>query len=108
MIRQPTASHVGERKSIAVVTDAISPFHRGGKETRYNELLPRLADDFEVRVFTMHWWPEKSKTRLIGGVEYWAICPVFALYNKVRRSMLEAVVFACACRAPAHRALRRS
>ncbi len=97
MIRQTTASHVEDRKSIAVVTDAISPFHRGGKESRYSELLPRLVEDFEVRVFTMHWWPEKSKTRLVKGVEYWAICPVFALYNKGRRSMLEALVFACAC-----------
>lgn len=88
---------VKERISIAVVTDAIHPYHRGGKEIRYFELLPRLAEFCDVRVYTMHWWPEKSRTRVEGGIEYRAICPKFALYNKARRSMFEALVFACAC-----------
>ena len=83
--------------SLAIVTDAIHPYHRGGKESRYAELLPRIAASAKVTVYTMHWWPERSHTRTEGGVEYRAICPLFPLYNDVRRSILEAVVFALAC-----------
>ena len=86
-----------KRTSVAVVTDAIHPYHRGGKEIRYSQLLPRLKEPLDVRVYTMHWWPERSTTRTEQGVEYQAICPLFALYNKDRRSMLEAVAFALAC-----------
>ncbi|MGD0286955.1 MAG: glycosyltransferase family 4 protein [Acidimicrobiales bacterium] len=85
------------RASLAVVTDAILPYHRGGKEIRYSQLLPRLQESLDVRVYTMHWWPERSTKRIEQGVEYRAICPLFALYNDVRRSMLEAAAFAFAC-----------
>src|SRR5665213_321169 len=86
-----------KRVSVAVVTDAIYPYHRGGKEIRYYEMLPRIRETLDVRVYTMHWWDEKSKTRWEHGVEYEAICRLFALYNDVRRSMLEAIAFALAC-----------
>ena len=85
------------RASVAVVTDAIHPYHRGGKEIRYSQLLPRLQESFDVCVYTMHWWPEHSTRRSEQGVEYQAICPLFALYKEARRSMLEAVAFAFAC-----------
>lgn len=82
------------RPSVAVVTDAIYPFHRGGKEIRYFELLPRLGASFDVQVYTMHWWPESASTRCQDGIRYQAICPLFSLYNDVRRSTIEAIVFA--------------
>ena len=85
------------RPSVAVVTDAIFPYHRGGKEVRYLQLLPRLEQSFDVRVYTMHWWPERGTKRRDHGVEYQAICPLFALYHGARRSMLEAIAFAFAC-----------
>src|ERR1019366_790887 len=85
------------RMSVAVVTDALHPYHRGGKETRYFQLLSRLERSFDVRVYTMHWWPERSRIRRNKGIEYRAICPLFGLYKGTRRSVLEAVVFAVAC-----------
>ena len=84
-------------RSVAVVTDAIYPYHRGGKEIRYSQLLPRLGASFEVRVYTMHWWPERRRSTSVDGVEYRAICPLFPLYHKARRSITEAVLFALAC-----------
>ncbi len=57
------------RASVAVVTDAIHPYHRGGKEIRYSQLLPRLQESFDVCVYTMHWWPEHSTRRSEQGVE---------------------------------------
>ena len=85
------------RPSVAVVTDAIHPYHRGGKEVRYSQLLPRLKSTLTIRVYTMHWWPEPGKTRTDQGVEYQAICPLVPLYKDERRSMLEAIVFALSC-----------
>jgi len=64
---------------------------------RYHQVLPRLAKTLDVRVYTMHWWPERVSTRLENGVEYRAICPMVPLYAGARRSMLEALAFAAAC-----------
>jgi glycosyltransferase involved in cell wall biosynthesis len=83
--------------SVAVVTDALHPYHRGGKEMRYFQLLCRLQSSFDVHVYTMHWWPERSRIRRDQGIEYEAICPLFELYKGTRRSMLQAIVFAIAC-----------
>src|SRR5271166_1316271 len=86
-----------KRPSVAIVTDSLHPYHRGGKEIRYSKLLPRLGESLDICVYTMHWWPERSSTRWEEGVEYRAICPLVALYKGTRRSMLEAIVFAIAC-----------
>lgn len=85
------------RTKVAVVTDAIAPYHSGGKEMRYAQLLTRLQKTCDVRVYTMHWWPESATRRRQDGVEYQAICPLVRLYSGARRSVLEAVVFAFAC-----------
>jgi glycosyltransferase involved in cell wall biosynthesis len=82
---------------VALVTDAIYPYHRGGKEMRYHQVLPRLAKTLDVRVYTMHWWPERASKKLGDGVEYQAICPMVPLYAGTRRSMLEALAFAATC-----------
>jgi glycosyltransferase involved in cell wall biosynthesis len=81
---------------IALVTDAIAPYHRGGKEQRYQALAPRLARDAEVHVYTMKWWPGPS-VRHDGDVVYHAIAPLVPLYTGERRSIREALVFAVCC-----------
>lgn len=84
------------RPRIALVTDAIGPYHRGGKEQRYQQLAPRLAAGADVHVYTMHWW-KGPKVRREGEVTYHAICPLMPLYSGARRSILQAVVFALSC-----------
>lgn len=84
------------RPVIALVTDAIAPFHRGGKEQRYVELSRRLAERAEVHVYTMNWWGG-PRTRRDGEVTYHAICPLLPLYSGGRRSIRQAVVFAICC-----------
>jgi glycosyltransferase involved in cell wall biosynthesis len=81
---------------IALVTDAIAPYHRGGKESRYLEVAQRLTRDAEVHVYTMNWWRGPA-TRHDGGVTYHAICPLLPLYAGDRRSIVQALVFALAC-----------
>jgi glycosyltransferase involved in cell wall biosynthesis len=86
----------GPRPRIALVTDAIGPYHRGGKEQRYQQLAQRLAARADVHVYTMHWW-DGPKVRHDAGVTYHAISPLMPLYSGARRSILQAIVFALSC-----------
>jgi glycosyltransferase involved in cell wall biosynthesis len=84
------------RPVVAMVTDAIHPYHRGGKEMRYHELSRHLAGYADVDIYTMNWW---------GGPRVWsndavtfhAISPLRPMYNKDRRSTSQALHFALAC-----------
>jgi glycosyltransferase involved in cell wall biosynthesis len=77
-----------------MVTDAIYPYHMGGKETRTRQLSTRLAaGGTEVHVFTMNWWRGPAY-RVEDGVHYHALCRAYPLYSGSRRSILEAVMFA--------------
>ncbi len=85
------------RPVIALVTDAIDPYHRGGKEQRYAELATRLAQRAEIHVYTMNWWQGDSP-RVADGVTYHAIAPLKPLYTQDgRRSIWQAIVFAFCC-----------
>lgn len=82
--------------SIAVVSDAVYPWHTGGKETRYQELLKRLPGlGLDVEIYTMNWWG--GKEMISGDIRYRAISPKFALYSGNRRSIFQSVMFALAC-----------
>ena len=84
------------RPVIAMVTDAIHPFHRGGKEMRYHELSRRLANHADVHIYTMNWWGG-PQVRSDDAVTFHAISPLRPLYTADRRSMSQAIYFACAC-----------
>ena len=99
-VKQPSgpAETSGEnRPVVAIVTDAIAPYHRGGKELRYEKLVPRLAEHLEVHVYTMNWWAG-PRTISRDGAQYHAICRYWPLYRGGRRSIRQAVVFALSCR----------
>jgi glycosyltransferase involved in cell wall biosynthesis len=84
------------RPRVALVTDAIFPYHRGGKEIRYHEVARRLAAHADVRVYTMNWWGG-PRVRHEDGVTFEAISPLLPLYAGDRRSVKQAVVFALSC-----------
>lgn len=84
------------RPVVALVTDSIHPFHRGGKEIRYHEIAHRLAERADVHVYTMNWW-QGARERREGNVTYHAIAPLLPLYSGPRRSVRQAVVFALSC-----------
>jgi glycosyltransferase involved in cell wall biosynthesis len=81
---------------IAMVTDAIAPYHWGGKEQRYRALAPRLTSYAEMHVYTMHWW-DGPRTMTQDNVTYHAICPRLALYKDGHRSIAQGLLFALAC-----------
>lgn len=84
------------RQVVAMVSDAIYPYHRGGKELRYHELTRRLADRADVHVYTMHWW-KGLRTHTDGMVTFHAISPLLPLYVRGRRSLSQSVIFAWCC-----------
>jgi glycosyltransferase involved in cell wall biosynthesis len=81
---------------VAFVSDAIYPYHRGGKELRYYELARRISELAEVHVYTMKWWtgPRAYKD---NAVTFHAISPLIPLYAKHRRSIRQAIIFAVGC-----------
>lgn len=82
---------------IAVVSDAIYPFNKGGKEIRYHHVVRRLPGvGYDVDVYTMRWWegPAPSGPH---GVRFRALCRRYPLYAGSRRSIAEAVLFSLAC-----------
>lgn len=84
------------RPVVAMVSDAIYPYHRGGKEIRYHELARRLAARAEVHVYTMNWW-RGPRERTEDGVTFHAISRLHGLYTRNRRSVSQAMFFAVAC-----------
>lgn len=84
------------RPVIAMVTDAIYPYHLGGKEMRYHELSRRLADRADVHIYTMNWW-NGPPVRTDDKVTYHAISRLRPMYNDDRRSTGQALFFALAC-----------
>jgi glycosyltransferase involved in cell wall biosynthesis len=84
------------RPVVALVTDAIYPWHRGGKEVRYHEVAQRLSEHADVHVYTMNWWGG-GRERRENDVTFHAISPLVPLYSGERRSIRQALVFALGC-----------
>ena len=81
---------------VALVSDAIYPYFRGGKEFRYHELAARLSRRADVHVFTMKWW-DGPTTRHEGHVTFHAASRLYPMYAGDRRSFREAIFFALGC-----------
>jgi glycosyltransferase involved in cell wall biosynthesis len=88
--------NAAQRPIVALVTDAIYPYHCGGKELRYHELASRLAEKADVHIYTMNWWAG-SRTHRDGNITYHALCRVWPLYAGNRRSVIQAMFFAVGC-----------
>jgi len=87
---------MSKRLVVALVCDTIHPYSHGGRELRYHELARRLADRFEIHIYTMRWW-DGPRVYSEGGVTYHAISPLLPLYSRGRRSIRQAIVFALCC-----------
>lgn len=86
----------GTRPTVALVTDAIYPYFRGGKEVRYHEIAQRLARWADVNIFTMKWW-DGAPVRNDGAVTFRATSRLYPMYSGERRSYREAFFFAFSC-----------
>ncbi len=81
-----------------MISDAIYPYNKGGKEKKIFEISTRFAEKgHDVHIFTMKWWKENTKTIVKNGVHLHAISPLYPLYSGKRRSFREAIFFAFHC-----------
>ena len=82
---------------VAIVSDAIYPYNKGGKELRYHEITSRLAAaGWDVHIYTMQWW-DGPREVVVDGITYRAVCRRHGLYTGGRRSIFQALAFAVAC-----------
>lgn len=87
---------INDEPVVAIVVDALFPYHLGGREVRYHELATRLAKISSVHIYTMNWW-HGPRTVLDGKVTIHGICRLLPLYAGGRRSLRQAIFFAVAC-----------
>lgn len=86
----------GQPSIVALVIDAVSPYHLGGREVRYHELTKRLVDRATIHVYTMHWW-NGPRALIDENVTFHAISRLHPMYAKGRRSIRQAIFFALSC-----------
>ena len=83
---------------IALVSDAVLPFHKGGKESRIDYFAHALVGlGHDVHIYTMKWWDGPSKTYHSDGITFHAISKLYPLYKNKRRSFKEGIFFGLAC-----------
>jgi L-malate glycosyltransferase len=80
---------------LSFLSDAVYPFHHGGKETLHYERSIRLARrGHAVRILTMHWWPRRQRSMARDGIVFQSVAPRTAVYTRNGgRSIWESVVF---------------
>ena len=80
---------------LSFLSDAVYPFHHGGKETLHYERSIRLAQrGHMVRILTMHWWGTRARTIARDGIVFQSVAPRTSIYtSKGGRSIWESVVF---------------
>ena len=84
--------------NIAIVSDAIYPYNKGGKEKRIFEVSTRLAKKgHKVTIYCMKWWKGKENVRRENGVTLHAISSLYPLYSGDKRSIKQAIIFALSC-----------
>jgi glycosyltransferase involved in cell wall biosynthesis len=82
---------------IAFVSDAVMPWHNGGKERRLYEISKRLSSEKrEVHIYTMKWWDEPQSVIVRDGIYFHALTQLMPLYRNGRRSIHQALVFGLA------------
>lgn len=86
-----------DKPVVAIVCDVMYPHSQGGREFRYQALLPKLAQHVEMHVYTMRWWTG-PKVYTEAGVTFHAISPRMHMYTKSgRRSIIHGLVFGICC-----------
>src|SRR5207244_3538347 len=84
---------------VALVYDAIYPYHKGGGERRYRELADLLAGaGHRVDLYGMRSWPGPDPVPVSPRVRIHGLCRARPLYTASgRRSIVQGLLFGLAC-----------
>ena len=83
--------------TIALVSDSVPPFNKGGKETRIHHLSRQLAAlGQDVQIYSMKWW-QGADTTVVDSITYHALSKFYPLYSGERRSIKQGLLFGLAC-----------
>ena len=86
-----------KKLKVAIVSDSVYPYNKGGKEKRIYDISTRLAiRGYNVTVYCMKWWG-KEKIIIKDGVKLYGISPYYPLYAGKRRSITEGLFFSLHC-----------
>lgn len=86
-----------QKNKVAFISDAVYPFHKGGKEKHLHEVSTRLAKKGrDVHIYTMKWW-DGGKELVMDDIHYHAICKLHPMYIGERRSIKQGIFFSLAC-----------
>ncbi len=81
---------------IAVISDRVYPFFKGGGEKRYWELAKRLTvRGHEVHFYTGH-WPGMQREMVVDGIRIHTVYRVSSFYVNGRKSIKESLAYALA------------
>lgn len=80
---------------IALVSDVVYPYIKGGAEKRFHELSLRFKEDNEVHFYCVRWWDGPTVIKK-DGITYHGVCRPRKLYKGGRRSIVEALAFGAA------------
>lgn len=74
---------------LAIVSDVIHPYSKGGREERTRQISKRLVErGHEVHIYTMNWWGAPS-TKMDGNVHLHGVCDVMSLYTPDGRGSIK-------------------
>jgi glycosyltransferase involved in cell wall biosynthesis len=80
---------------IAYIYDNVYPYCIGGVEKRIWEISKCLINrGHEVHFFCMNYWDGEEVIRK-EGIWYHGVCPLMPLFQNDRRSIKQAIIFAC-------------
>lgn len=78
---------------IALLSDSIYPYNKGGKETRSYQLVNELAKKgHDIHFYTMKFWSGENII-VKDNITYHGICKNYPLYNGERRSIKQGLIF---------------
>ncbi|MBU4347890.1 glycosyltransferase family 4 protein [Patescibacteria group bacterium] len=80
------------KMKIALISDSIYPYNKGGKETRSYELASKLSKNNDVHFYTMKFWDGKEAIKK-NGFYLHGICKETPLYKKNRRNIWQGIKF---------------
>ena len=78
---------------IALVSDRVYPFFKGGAEKRYWDIAKKLSEKGHKVCFYTAQWPGMKKKMKIDGIKIYSVYKIHNFYVNGRKSIKESLIF---------------